>query len=94
MWTAPEGLSWLGTIVPLDIGTERADDVDVSVEILSSEPPLLEADHSTEASIKLRGEVAVLGCTDYVPDAKRVKARGSRRRPSRPAGRPADCSGR
>ncbi len=73
-WTAQatdDRIAAAGDIV--GIGTEEADDVDVKVEILSREPALQKADHLTEASIKLRGEVVVLGCTDYLPDAKRFE---------------------
>jgi hypothetical protein len=53
------------------VGTEAAVDVDVTVEILAGEPALQTPDHVTEASIKLSGVVAVLGCTDFSPGVKR-----------------------
>jgi hypothetical protein len=72
-WTAKatdDRIAAAGDIV--GVGTEVAIDVDVTVEVLAVEPALQKADHVTEASIKLSGgEVAVLGCTDFLPDAKR-----------------------
>ncbi|MEZ4223253.1 MAG: hypothetical protein R3B13_20075 [Polyangiaceae bacterium] len=74
-WTAKasaDRIAAAGDIV--GIGTVLADDVDVSVAVLKQEPALLpKAEHVTEASIQLGGVVAVLGCTDYLPDAKRYK---------------------
>jgi hypothetical protein len=73
-WTAKatdDRIAAAGDIV--GIGTERMDDVNVTFEIVDREPVLQKADHVTEASIKLPGVVAVLGCTDYLPDAKRFK---------------------
>jgi len=73
-WTAratDDRIAAAGDII--GIGTEQVDDVDVTVEILSAEPPMQTGDHVTQASIKLAGELAVVGCTDYVPDAKRYK---------------------
>ncbi len=71
-WTAKateDRVAAAGDIV--GIGTERADDVDVKVEILDQEPDVIAGDHVTEASIALPGDVVVMGCTDYLPDAKR-----------------------
>ncbi len=73
-WTAKatdDRIAAAGDIV--GIGTEAADDVHVSVAILRDEPPLAKGDHITEASITLGDEVAVLGCTDYLPRAKRLE---------------------
>ena len=78
-WTArasADRIAAAGDVVA--IGTEQADDVDVSVEILARVPARTDADHVTEASIALDDAVAVLGCTDYLPDAKRFAvARGT-----------------
>lgn len=74
-WTAKassDRIAAAGDIV--GIGTQNADDVTVTVHVLKEEPPLADgADHVTEASIRLEREVAVLGCTDYLPDAKRFR---------------------
>ena len=73
-WTAratDDRIAAAGDIV--GIGTENVDDVDVTVEILAAEPPLSKGDHVTEASLELGAKVAVLGCTDYLPDAKTYK---------------------
>jgi hypothetical protein len=58
----------------LGIGTAQADTVKVEVHVLAAEPPDDSGkwEHVTEASIRVSsGELAVLGCTDYLPDAKR-----------------------
>ncbi|MBS2015486.1 MAG: hypothetical protein JST00_21540 [Deltaproteobacteria bacterium] len=71
-WTAKasdDRIAAAGDIV--GIGTEAADEVDVTVEILETAPEPLQGDHVTEASIQLGAKVAVMGCTDYLPDAKR-----------------------
>lgn len=70
-WTAQatdDRIAAAGDIV--GIGTEQADDVDVTVEILNEAPPLEAGEHVTEASLRLRGEVMVLGCTDLRAKAK------------------------
>jgi hypothetical protein len=70
-WTAKaveDRIATAGDIV--GIGTEAADDVDVTVEILTDAPAATPGDHVTEASIRLATRVAVMGCTDYLPDAK------------------------
>lgn len=70
-WTAKatdDRVAAAGDIV--GIGTEAADDVDVTVEILDAAPDLAPADHVTEASLQLGAKVAVMGCTDYLPKAK------------------------
>ena len=75
-WTAQateDRIAAAGDII--GIGTEQADDVDVTVEVLAAAPPLGKGDHITEASIELRGEVAVLGCTDELKKAKRFKTK-------------------
>jgi hypothetical protein len=58
----------------LGVGTEVNMDVDVTVELLDGQPASddLTFDHVVEASIEVpSGRVAVLGCTDYRPDAAR-----------------------
>lgn len=73
-WTAQatdDRIAAAGDIV--GIGTERADDVDVTVEILKAEPKLEAGEHVTEATLRLDGEVAVMGCTDELARAKRFK---------------------
>lgn len=60
----------------LAVGTVRNVDVPVTVEILQSEPrhDLDMWDHVTECSLVLAsGKLVVAGCTDYFPDADRVK---------------------
>jgi hypothetical protein len=73
-WTAratDDRVAMAGDIV--GIGTEKADDVDVNVEILDAAPALdLNGEHVTESSLRLRGDqLAVLGCTDEMKKAKR-----------------------
>ncbi|MEO7112737.1 MAG: hypothetical protein ABI183_19985, partial [Polyangiaceae bacterium] len=73
-WTAQatdDRVAAAGDIV--GIATENVADVDVQVEILREPPPLTKGDHITEASINLGDTLVVLGCTDYLPDAKRWK---------------------
>lgn len=58
------------------IGCVRTADVRVVVELLSAAPPdeLGGYEHVTEASLHVpSGELAVLGCTDYLPDAARLR---------------------
>jgi hypothetical protein len=60
----------------LAVGTVRNVDVPVTIEILRSEPPndLENWDHVTECSLVIvSGKLVVAGCTDYLPDADRVK---------------------
>lgn len=72
-WTAKatdDRIACAGDII--GIGTEQADGVSVVVEILVAEPKQLAGEHVTEASLKVKHpRIAVLGCTDYLPDAKR-----------------------
>lgn len=57
----------------IGIGTQDADTVSIAVEIHAAEPATRKADHITEASLEIRsGKLVVLGCTDHLPDAKRV----------------------
>jgi hypothetical protein len=58
------------------IGTVRNMDVPVTLEILEREPAddFSEWDHVVEASLDVRsGRILIAGCTDYVPDAKRIE---------------------
>ncbi len=60
----------------LGIGTEANTFVDVTVEVLDRRPgeAFDGADHVVEASVQVpSGRVAVLGCTDYLPDAARFE---------------------
>ncbi|MEZ4398824.1 MAG: hypothetical protein R3B06_02305 [Kofleriaceae bacterium] len=57
------------------IGTAAAADVRVTLEVHAAAPAddIADWEHVTLASIVVgAGEVAVLGCTDYLPDARRV----------------------
>ncbi len=58
----------------LGIGTQEADTLSVIVAIHASEPTTgSDADHVTEGSIEIKsGQLVALGCTDYLPDAKRI----------------------
>ena len=58
------------------IGTVRNMDVPVTVEILEHAPDddSSEWDHVVEASLDVEsGRIVIAGCTDYVPDAKRIE---------------------
>ena len=60
----------------LAVGTFRNVDVNVEVEVLEKEPSIdLEGwDHASIGYIDLpTGRCAVFGCTDYLPDAKRIE---------------------
>jgi hypothetical protein len=74
-WTAKatdDRIAAAGDII--GIGTEVADDIDVTVAILDTAPAAPVGEHVTEASLAVRtGVVAVIGCTDYLPDARRFK---------------------
>ncbi|MFF8650330.1 hypothetical protein ACF06D_19145 [Streptomyces griseoluteus] len=75
----------------LGIGTETNVDVEVLVALLGHPPgdDTLAFDHVVEASLQVpSGRIAVLGCTDYLPDAARfdvpagfVRVRASRANP-------------
>lgn len=59
----------------LSVGTLRNVTVPVEIHVLSSRPDLQLScyDHVSEASFSApSGQVAVLGCTDYLPDAFRI----------------------
>lgn len=56
-------------------GTLRNVDVEVEIRVLEQEPsiPLEQFDHVASASLSVpTGVLAVLGCTDYLPDAERI----------------------
>ena len=58
------------------IGTVRNMDVPVTVEILEREPEddFSGWDHVVEAGLdSLSGRIVIAGCTDYVPDARRIE---------------------
>lgn len=76
-WTA-EATERLLAVAPhvIGIGTARNMTVPVSVSVHSSRPQILEEewDHITTASLKIdTGRIVVAGCTDYYPDAARIK---------------------
>src|SRR5262249_4525935 len=59
----------------IGVGTVDNNDVDVTIDILSSAPALdLDAwEHVTECSLAVpSGKIVVAGCTDYFPDARRI----------------------
>ena len=58
------------------VGTYRNVDVQFELEIVKSEPKinLNEWDHASLGFVSFpSGKFAVFGCTDYLPDAKRIK---------------------
>jgi hypothetical protein len=58
------------------IGTVRNMDVPVTVDILDHAPEddFSEWDHVVETSLDVAsGRIVIAGCTDYVPDAKRIE---------------------
>jgi hypothetical protein len=56
----------------LGIATNDTARVRVDVSILGEEPAPPRGDHVTESSLRVKGEaVGVMGCTDYLPDARR-----------------------
>ena len=60
----------------LAIGTFRNVDVNFEVQVLAHEPTidLDEWDHVSLGHVKFpSGKFAVFGCTDYLPDAKRIE---------------------
>lgn len=60
----------------LAIGTFRNVDVNFSVEIVAHEPTinLEDWDHASLGHVNFpSGKCAVFGCTDYLPDAKRIE---------------------
>ncbi|WP_416397407.1 hypothetical protein [Allohahella sp. A8] len=60
----------------LAVGTFRNVDVEFEVEILQDEPTinLDEWDHASLGYVSFpSGKCAVFGCTDYLPDARRVE---------------------
>ncbi len=60
----------------LAIGTFRNVDVNLEVMVVEQEPTisLVDWDHASLGHVNLpSGKCAVLGCTDYLPDAKRIE---------------------
>ncbi len=67
----------------LAVGTVRNVDVPVTVEVLQSEPreDFENWDHVTECGLEIQsGKLVVAGCTDYFPDAARIKVPAGRYR--------------
>ncbi|MBL8523965.1 MAG: hypothetical protein JNN20_09770 [Betaproteobacteria bacterium] len=59
-------------------GTLRNVDVRVEIEVLSAPPAvdLAKWDHAVEASLNVpSGKLVVMGCTDYLPAAKRIEVK-------------------
>ncbi len=76
-WT-PEAVERLLAFAPgvVGIGTARDSEVPVIVDVLDSEPgkEFGESDHMVECSISISsGIIVVAGCTDYFPDAARIR---------------------
>ena len=60
----------------LAIGTRDADHVSVEVKVLAKEPPddAAKWQHVTAGSVAVSsGRLVAMGCTDYLPEAKRLK---------------------
>ena len=76
IWT-PEALQLMLAVGErsISVGTLRNVNVPVEVHVLASKPELNLSgyDHASEASFSApSGRLAVLGCTDYLPDAARI----------------------
>ena len=76
-WT-DEAVSRLLALAPgtVGIGTVRNVDVPVTIAVLEREPSLdaEQFDHIVECSIAVEsGSIVAAGCTDYFPDAARIK---------------------
>ena len=76
VWT-PEALQRMLAVGvrSLSVGTLRNVTVSVEVHLVDSKPAidLAQYDHAAEASFSVpSGRLAVLGCTDYLPDAKHL----------------------
>lgn len=58
----------------IGVGTETDGEVTVSVEVLPAAPGApRDADHVTESTLEVRsGRLVVMGCTDYLPGARRI----------------------
>ena len=68
----------LVTVAPgaIGVGTVRNMDVPVAIEIHDREPgnDFSEWDHVVDAALDVAsGRIVIAGCTDYVPDAKRIE---------------------
>ena len=77
IWT-PEALELMLAVGErsISVGTLRNVTVPVEVYVLDSKPALDLSgyDHAAEASFSIpSGRFAVLGCTDYLPDAARIE---------------------
>jgi hypothetical protein len=63
----------------IGVGTSRNMDVPVTIQIFDAEPNLLSVDlgiikQINECDLKVTsGQIVVAGCTEYFPDAKRIK---------------------
>ena len=76
VWT-PEALQRMLAVgdTSVSVGTLRNVTVSIEVHIVEARPTidLSKFDHAAEASFSVpSGQLAVLGCTDYLPDAKRL----------------------
>ena len=76
-WT-PDAVERLLAIAPgvIGIGTVRNTDVPVTIDVLDEEPEkeFDESDQVVECSISISsGIIVVAGCTDYFPDAARIR---------------------
>ncbi len=76
-WTK-EAVSNMLAVAPgvIGVGTVRNMDVLVEVEVLDSQPNCNfdDWDHVTEASLEVpSGRIIIAGCTDYLPDAARIR---------------------
>lgn len=76
-WT-DEAVERLLALAPgtVGIGTVRDVDVPVTITVLEREPPFdaEQFDHVVECSIAVEsGSIVAAGCTDYFPDAVRIK---------------------
>lgn len=76
-WT-PDAVERLLALAPgvVGIGTARNTDVPVTIDVLDREPEkeFDTSDHIVECSISISsGIIVVAGCTDYFPDAARIR---------------------
>ncbi len=76
-WT-DEAVTRLLAVAPgtVGVGTVRNVEVPVTLEVLASEPPLdvVPYDHIVEGSLSVGGRnLVIAGCTDYFPEAARIK---------------------
>ena len=76
-WT-DEAVTRLLAVAPgtVGVGTVRNMEVPVTLEVLTSEPPLdvVAYDHIVEGSLSVSGRnLVIAGCTDYFPEAARIQ---------------------